>query len=47
MDHAGIRVGELDVMDQIHKEFNKESGTDFEFPLRPKDTQSKADILTV
>jgi len=27
----------LPVMDKIHEEFNEEFGTDFEFPLRPKE----------
>ena len=27
----------LPVMDEIHENFNKKFGTDFQFPLRPKE----------
>jgi len=30
----------LPVMDEIHEEFNREFGTDFEFALRPKDEKA-------
>lgn len=32
----GFEWETLDLMDQIHEDFNKEYGTDFKFPLRPK-----------
>ena len=31
----GYEWGTLEVMDQVHEEFNAEFGTDFRFPLRP------------
>jgi hypothetical protein len=35
----GFEWETLPVMDEIHEDFNKEFGTDFEFPLRPKSEQ--------
>jgi ribonuclease Z len=29
----------LPLMDEVHEDFNKEFGTDFEFPLRPTSKQ--------
>ena len=31
----------LPLMDQIHEDFNKEFGTDFVFPLQPKEDPKK------
>jgi len=31
----------LPEMDKVHKDFNKEFGTDFKFPLRPKEKENK------
>ncbi len=36
----GFEWEALDLMDQIHEEFNEEFGTDFRFPLRPKDEKT-------
>ena len=33
----GFEWQALDLMDEIHEEFNEEYGTDFEFQLRPKE----------
>jgi len=33
----GFEWQALDLMDEIHEEFNEEYGTDFEFKLRPKE----------
>ena len=35
----GFEWETLPVMDEVHEDFNKEFGTDFEFPLRPKSEQ--------
>jgi len=35
----GFEWEALPVMDEVHEDFNKEFGTDFEFPLRPKGKQ--------
>ena len=32
----GYEWGTLELMDEIHEEFNEEYGTDFKFPLRPR-----------
>ena len=29
-------------MDEIHEDFNKQFGTDFQFPLRPNNESSEA-----
>ena len=33
----GFEWQALDLMDEIHDDFNEQFGSDFEFPLRPKD----------
>ena len=37
----GFERETLDLMDEIHDDFNREFGTDFKFPLRPKNDGNK------
>jgi hypothetical protein len=37
----GFEWEALDLVDEIHEDFNRQFGTDFKFPLRPKGGQDK------